>query len=55
MHLINFKELTGQDLAAMVDLGIEVKNNPKKYLKTFTGQIGSLDFPENLNPHKSFI
>jgi ornithine carbamoyltransferase len=44
MHLINFKELTGQDLAAMVDLGIEVKNNPKKYLKTFTGKSAALIF-----------
>ena len=25
MHLINFKELTGQELCALVDLGIEVK------------------------------
>ncbi len=46
MHLINFKELTSQELVALVDLGIEVKHNPKKYLKTFTGQVRRIDFPE---------
>ena len=35
MHLINFKELSSKDLNAIVDLGIEVKDNPKKYNKTF--------------------
>ena len=44
MHLINFKELTGKDLGALVDLGIEVKNNPKKYLKTFEGKSAALIF-----------
>jgi ornithine carbamoyltransferase len=44
MHLINFKEFTAQDLNKMVDLGIEVKNNPKKYLKTFTGKSAALVF-----------
>ncbi len=55
MHLINFKELTGQELGALVDLGIEVKANPKKYLKTLRGQIGSIDFPEDVHSNKSFI
>lgn len=44
MHLINFKELNSHDLNAMVDLGIEVKNNPKKYLKTFEGKSTALIF-----------
>ncbi len=44
MHLINFKELSGQDLNAVVDLGIEVKQNPKKYLKTFEGKSAALIF-----------
>ena len=35
MHMINFKELSGKDLNDLVDLGIEVKNNPKKYRKEF--------------------
>jgi len=44
MHLINFKELSGQELCALVDLGIEVKSNPKKYLKTFEGKSAALIF-----------
>jgi ornithine carbamoyltransferase len=44
MHLINFKELTGQELGALVDLGIEIKGNPKKYLKTFEGKSAALIF-----------
>ncbi len=44
MHLINFKELSGQELGALVDLGIEVKSNPKKYLKTFEGKSAALIF-----------
>lgn len=31
MHLINFKELTGQQLNDLVDTGIETKRNPSKY------------------------
>ena len=31
MHLMNFKELSSQQLTTLVDLGIEVKRNPKKY------------------------
>jgi len=44
MHLISFKELSSQDLNKLVDLGIEVKNNPKKYLKTFIGKSAALVF-----------
>src|SRR4030067_635028 len=44
MHLINFKELSGQQLGALVDLGIEVKRNPKKYLKAFEGKSAALIF-----------
>jgi ornithine carbamoyltransferase len=44
MHLINFKELSSQDLSKLVDLGIEVKSNPKKYLKTFEGKSAALIF-----------
>jgi ornithine carbamoyltransferase len=44
MHLINFKELSGQQLGAMVDLGIEVKHNPAKYLKAFEGKSAALIF-----------
>ena len=31
MHLMNFKELSSQQLTHLVDLGIEVKRNPEKY------------------------
>ncbi len=31
MHLINFKNLTGQQLAGIIDKAIEVKQNPEKY------------------------
>jgi ornithine carbamoyltransferase len=44
MHLINFKELTGQELAELVDLGIEVKSSPKKYLKVLEGKSAALIF-----------
>jgi ornithine carbamoyltransferase len=44
MHLINFKELSGQELNALVDLGVEVKHNPKKYSKAFEGKSAALIF-----------
>jgi ornithine carbamoyltransferase len=44
MHLINFKELSGQELNVLVDLGIEVKHNPKKYSKAFEGKSAALIF-----------
>ena len=44
MHLINFKELSSQELIKLVDFGLEVKANPKKYLKTFQGKSAALIF-----------
>jgi ornithine carbamoyltransferase len=44
MHLLNFKELSSQDLNAMVDLGLETKRNPKKYRKTFDAKSAALIF-----------
>ena len=44
MHLINFKELSSKDLNALVDLGVEVKQNPKKYTKAFEGKSAALIF-----------
>ena len=44
MHLIDFKELSGQALESMVDLAIEVKNNPKKNLKSLEGKSSALIF-----------
>ena len=44
MHLINFKELSSQELTGLVDLGIEVKHNPKKYRKVFEDKSAALIF-----------
>jgi len=44
MHLINFKELTGQQLTEMVDKGIEIKHNPEKYRKALEGKSLALIF-----------
>jgi ornithine carbamoyltransferase len=44
MHLINFKELTGQQLNALVDLGIEVKHSPEKYRKALEAKSLALIF-----------
>jgi ornithine carbamoyltransferase len=44
MHLINFKELSSQDLTDLVDLGVEIKHTPKKYRKAFEGKSAALIF-----------
>ena len=44
MHLINFKELSGEQLNALVDLGIEVKGNPDKYRKALDAKSLALIF-----------
>ena len=44
MHLLNFKELSGKELSELVELGLEVKQNPKKHLKTFLGKSTALVF-----------
>ena len=44
MHLLNFKELSGQQLEALVDLGIETKRDPEKYAKTLEGKSAALIF-----------
>ena len=38
MHLINFKELSGQQLTEMIDKGIEIKRNPEKYRTALDGK-----------------
>jgi ornithine carbamoyltransferase len=42
--LINFKELSGSKLNALVDLGIEVKHHPVKYAKALAGKSLALIF-----------
>jgi len=44
MHLLNFKELSDQQLEALVDLGIEVKHNPEKYAKALESKSAALVF-----------
>jgi ornithine carbamoyltransferase len=44
MHLINFKELSSQELTSIVDLGIELKHNPAKFSKAFEGKSSALIF-----------
>jgi ornithine carbamoyltransferase len=44
MHLINFKELTGQQLNALVDNGIEVKHEPEKYAEALCAKSLALIF-----------
>ncbi len=44
MHLVNFKELSGQQLNALVDLGVEVKHNSGKYRKALEAKSLALIF-----------
>ena len=44
MHLLNFKELSSRELNRLVDMGITVKANPKKYQKTLEGKSAALIF-----------
>jgi ornithine carbamoyltransferase len=44
MHLINFKELSGKQLNALVDLGVEVKHSPQKHAESLAGKSLALIF-----------
>src|SRR4030043_2142798 len=44
MHLISFKELSGQQLAEIVEKGIEIKHDPAKYQKALAGKSLALLF-----------
>ncbi len=44
MHLINFKDLSGQQIMEIIDKGIEVKHNPKKYRTALDGKSLALIF-----------
>jgi ornithine carbamoyltransferase len=44
MHLMNFKDLTGEQLTQLVDLGLETKKNPQKYAKALAGKSLALIF-----------
>ncbi|NIO37581.1 ornithine carbamoyltransferase [Candidatus Bathyarchaeota archaeon] len=38
MHLVSFKDLTGQQIVEIVDKAIEVKNNPEEYCISLSGK-----------------
>jgi ornithine carbamoyltransferase len=44
MHLINFKNLNGQQLARIIDSGIEIKHDPNKYSEALKGKSCALLF-----------
>jgi len=44
VHLENFKELSGEQLGAFIDLGIDVKSNPDKYKKALDAKSLALIF-----------
>jgi ornithine carbamoyltransferase len=44
MHLINFKDLSGQQLIEIIDKGIEIKHNPEKYKESLDGESLALIF-----------
>jgi ornithine carbamoyltransferase len=44
MHLISFRELSGEQLTEMVDKGVEIKRNPGKYRKALDGKSLALIF-----------
>ena len=44
MHLISFKELSGQQLAEIVEKGIEIKHDPAEYQKALEGKSLALIF-----------
>jgi ornithine carbamoyltransferase len=44
MHLMNFSELSGEDLNGLVDLGLEVKCCPEKFVESLCGKSLGLIF-----------
>ena len=44
MHLVNFKELSGREIEAFVDKGIEIKHNSRKFAQALGGKSTALVF-----------
>ena len=44
MDLVNFKEISGQQIKDLVDLGIKIKKNPEKYMNSLSGKSLGLIF-----------
>jgi len=47
MHLINFKNLTGQQLTEIIDKAVEVKHNPEKYRNALSGKSLAMIFQKS--------
>ena len=44
MDLVNFKEISGQQIKDLVDSGIKIKNNPNKFMEALSGKSLGLIF-----------
>jgi len=44
MHLLNFRDLTGQQLTEMIEKGIDIKHSPEKYRDALSGMSTALIF-----------
>lgn len=44
MHLLNFKELSGEQIAEVVEKGVEVKHNPERFAASLEGKSCALIF-----------
>ncbi|HJW98499.1 MAG TPA: ornithine carbamoyltransferase [Candidatus Bathyarchaeia archaeon] len=44
MHLLNFKDLTGEQLTSIIDSGIDTKRNPERYSEALKGKSCALLF-----------
>jgi len=44
LHLVNFKELSGREIEAFVDKGIEIKHNSRKFAQALGGKSTALVF-----------
>ncbi|MEM2099178.1 MAG: ornithine carbamoyltransferase [Candidatus Bathyarchaeia archaeon] len=44
MHLIDFKELAAEQLETLIDLGLDVKHNPRKFRKALAARSSALIF-----------
>lgn len=47
MHLINFKNLTGQQLTEIIDKAVEVKHNPEQYRNALSGKSLAMIFEKS--------
>jgi len=47
MHLINFRDLTGQQLTEIIDKAVEVKHNPEQYRNALSGKSLAMIFQKS--------